>query len=161
MNGAEREPNCWLRIRGGPSDGKWYRAYLAPSAIPVAVKRGKARYLRVNPPAPAERYDPSSVEEDPAPLPIGVTDWETYSVRALREMAERAEIPVVTTLLGTGNIPESHSLSLGMAGMHGEAYANLGLHGCDVLIAMGAIWLLWCVGGPINHPQEKEVHDDS
>lgn len=31
----------------------------------------------------------------------------------------------------------------------------------DVLIAMGAIWLLWCVGGPINHPQEKEEHDDS
>ena len=65
MNGAEREPNCWLRIRGGPSDGK-YRAYLAPSAIPVAVKRGKAQYLRVNPPAPEERYDPSSVEESGA-----------------------------------------------------------------------------------------------
>ena len=92
MNGAEREPNCWLRIRGGPSDGKWYRAYLAPSAIPVAVKRGKARYLRVNPPAPEERYDPSSVEEDPAPLPIGVTDWETYSVRDLREMAKDLQL---------------------------------------------------------------------
>jgi acetolactate synthase-1/2/3 large subunit len=55
----------------------------------------------------------------------------------LLEMAERAEIPVVTTLLGTGNVPESHPLSLGMAGMHGEAYANRGLQGCDVLIAMG------------------------
>jgi len=55
----------------------------------------------------------------------------------LLEMAERAEIPVVTTLLGTGNIPESHPLSLGMGGMHGEAYANRGLQGCDVLIAMG------------------------
>ena len=44
---------------------------------------------------------------------------------------------MVTTLLGTGNIPESHPLSLGMGGMHGEAYANRAIQGCDVLIAMG------------------------
>jgi acetolactate synthase-1/2/3 large subunit len=60
----------------------------------------------------------------------GVTD-------ELRELVERAEIPVVTTLLGTGNIPESHPLSLGMGGMHGEAFANRAIQGCDVLIAMG------------------------
>jgi acetolactate synthase-1/2/3 large subunit len=57
--------------------------------------------------------------------------------RELLEMVERAEIPMVTTLLGTGNIPESHPLSLGMGGMHGEAYANRAIQGCDVLIAMG------------------------
>jgi acetolactate synthase-1/2/3 large subunit len=57
--------------------------------------------------------------------------------RELLEMVEKAEIPVVTTLLGTGNIPESHPLSLGMGGMHGEAYANRAMQGCDVLIAMG------------------------
>ena len=55
----------------------------------------------------------------------------------LREMIERCEIPVVTTLLGTGNIPESHPLSLGMGGMHGEAFANQALQTCDLLIAMG------------------------
>ncbi len=55
----------------------------------------------------------------------------------LLQMVERAEIPVVTTLLGTGNIPESHPLSLGMGGMHGEAYANRAVQGCDVLIALG------------------------
>jgi acetolactate synthase-1/2/3 large subunit len=57
--------------------------------------------------------------------------------RELLEMVEKAEIPVVTTLLGTGNIPESHPLSLGMGGMHGEAYANRAVQGCDVLIALG------------------------
>jgi acetolactate synthase-1/2/3 large subunit len=57
--------------------------------------------------------------------------------RELLDLAEKAEIPVVTTLLGTGNIPESHPLSLGMGGMHGEAYANRAIQGCDVLIAMG------------------------
>jgi acetolactate synthase-1/2/3 large subunit len=55
----------------------------------------------------------------------------------LLEMVERAEIPVVTTLLGTGNIAETHPLSLGMGGMHGEAYANRAVQSCDVLIAMG------------------------
>jgi acetolactate synthase-1/2/3 large subunit len=57
--------------------------------------------------------------------------------RDLLQLAERAEIPVVTTLLGTGNIPESHPLSLGMGGMHGEAYANRAVQACDVLIALG------------------------
>ena len=57
--------------------------------------------------------------------------------KELQEFVEKAEIPIVTTLLGTGNIPETHPLSLGMGGMHGEAYANIGIQGCDVLIAMG------------------------
>ena len=57
--------------------------------------------------------------------------------RELLQLVEKAEIPMVTTLLGTGNIPESHPLSLGMGGMHGEAYANRAIQGCDVLIAMG------------------------
>ncbi|MFN8487679.1 MAG: biosynthetic-type acetolactate synthase large subunit [Caldilineaceae bacterium] len=57
--------------------------------------------------------------------------------KELLEMVERAEIPVVTTLLGTGNIPESHPLSLGMGGMHGEAFANRAIQACDVLIALG------------------------
>jgi acetolactate synthase-1/2/3 large subunit len=57
--------------------------------------------------------------------------------RELQELVEKAEIPVVTTLLGTGNIPETHPLSLGMGGMHGEAFANRAIQSCDLLIAMG------------------------
>ena len=55
----------------------------------------------------------------------------------LLQLVEKAGIPVVTTLLGTGNIPETHPLSLGMGGMHGEAYANRAVQACDVLLAMG------------------------
>jgi len=43
----------------------------------------------------------------------------------LKELAEKAQIPVITTLLGIGCFPEDHILSLGMIGMHGMAYANL------------------------------------
>jgi len=55
----------------------------------------------------------------------------------LRELAERAGIPVVSTLLGIGALPETHPLSLGMGGMHGEAYANLAIQEADLLIAVG------------------------
>ncbi|MBI2304262.1 MAG: biosynthetic-type acetolactate synthase large subunit [Chloroflexi bacterium] len=56
---------------------------------------------------------------------------------ALKELAEKAQIPVVTTLLGLGAFPESHVLSYGMVGMHGMAYANLAVQNADLLIAVG------------------------
>jgi acetolactate synthase-1/2/3 large subunit len=55
----------------------------------------------------------------------------------LKELAERAQIPVITTLLGIGGFPENHVLSYGMAGMHGTGYANKALEECDLLIAIG------------------------
>ncbi len=55
----------------------------------------------------------------------------------LRQLAEKAHIPVTMTLLGLGDIPETHPLSLGMCGMHGEARANKAIQACDVLIGIG------------------------
>ncbi|HAF70376.1 MAG: acetolactate synthase large subunit [Acetothermia bacterium 64_32] len=55
----------------------------------------------------------------------------------LRALAERADIPVATTLLGIGAIPGSHPLSLGMAGMHGTPQANRAIQACDLLFAVG------------------------
>jgi acetolactate synthase-1/2/3 large subunit len=55
----------------------------------------------------------------------------------LQQLAETAQIPVVTTLLGIGCFPESHALSFGMVGMHGMAYANMAINNADVLIAIG------------------------
>jgi len=55
----------------------------------------------------------------------------------LRELAEKAQIPVITTLLGISSFPESHVLSFGMLGMHGMAYANLAISEADLLIAIG------------------------
>ncbi len=55
----------------------------------------------------------------------------------LRSLAERAQIPVITTLLGIGSFPESHILSFGMLGMHGTVYANKATGETDVLIAIG------------------------
>ncbi|UCC90451.1 MAG: biosynthetic-type acetolactate synthase large subunit [Dehalococcoidia bacterium] len=55
----------------------------------------------------------------------------------LKQLAETAQIPVITTLLGIGCFPESHILSFGMLGMHGMAYANMAVEAADVIIAIG------------------------
>jgi acetolactate synthase-1/2/3 large subunit len=55
----------------------------------------------------------------------------------LKQLAEMAQVPVVTTLLGIGCFPENHILSFGMIGMHGMAYANMAVTAADVLIAIG------------------------
>ncbi|MCJ7605084.1 MAG: biosynthetic-type acetolactate synthase large subunit [Dehalococcoidales bacterium] len=55
----------------------------------------------------------------------------------LKQLAETAQIPVITTLLGIGCFPEDHMLSYGMVGMHGTGYANKALDDTDVLIAVG------------------------
>nr|YP_009394833.1 acetohydroxyacid synthetase large subunit [Polysiphonia elongata]ARW63395.1 acetohydroxyacid synthetase large subunit [Polysiphonia elongata] len=56
----------------------------------------------------------------------------------IRELAEKFQIPITTTLMGKGVIQETHCLSLGMLGMHGTAYANFAVSECDLLIALGA-----------------------
>lgn len=55
----------------------------------------------------------------------------------LKQLAETAQMPVITTLLGIGCFPESHILSFGMLGMHGMAYANMAVAAADVIIAIG------------------------
>jgi len=59
------------------------------------------------------------------------------ATQELRELAERAQIPVTLTLLGKGAMPEDHPLVLGMMGMHGEAASNLAIQEADLLIALG------------------------
>ncbi|MBI2908596.1 MAG: biosynthetic-type acetolactate synthase large subunit [Chloroflexi bacterium] len=55
----------------------------------------------------------------------------------LRELAEKAQIPVINTLLGIGSFPDSHVLGFGMLGMHGMAYANMAVDKSDLIIAIG------------------------
>jgi len=56
----------------------------------------------------------------------------------LKELAEKAQIPVITTLLGISSFPTDHILNVGMPGMHGMAYASLAIDQADVLISLGA-----------------------
>ena len=56
----------------------------------------------------------------------------------LQTLARNYQIPVTTTLMGKGIFDEMDSLSVGMLGMHGTAYANFAVTECDLLIAVGA-----------------------
>ena len=56
---------------------------------------------------------------------------------ALVAFVEKTGIPVASTLLGLGGFPASHPLSLGMMGMHGEAWVNVAIQKADLLIALG------------------------
>ncbi|MDE0823182.1 MAG: biosynthetic-type acetolactate synthase large subunit [Dehalococcoidia bacterium] len=61
----------------------------------------------------------------------------SHSYGLLTEIAEKAQIPVITTLLGISSIPSDHELSLGMSGMHGMAYNNLAIDESDLIIGLG------------------------
>ncbi|WP_460468360.1 acetolactate synthase large subunit [Calidifontibacter terrae] len=56
----------------------------------------------------------------------------------LRELVELTQIPVVTTLMARGALPDSHELHLGMPGMHGSVSAVTALQKSDLLITLGA-----------------------
>ena len=81
--------------------------------------------------------------------------------RELRALAERAGIPVATTLLGISAIPESHPLSLGMAGMHGTPQANRAIQACDLLLAVGMRFDDRVTGSPEAFaPSAQVIHVD-
>ena len=56
---------------------------------------------------------------------------------ALRALAEKADIPVATTLLGLSTIPSDHPLNKGMLGMHGNIAPNIKTNEADVILAIG------------------------
>ncbi len=57
---------------------------------------------------------------------------------ALRELVRLTGAPCTSTLMGLGAYPASDPQFLGMLGMHGTVQANLAMHGCDVMLNIGA-----------------------
>ena len=109
----------------------------------------------------SHRYDPSPIrlpgyrpEHHPVPREIeqaaemiktarrpiifcghGIID--ANATAQLLEFVQKTNIPVALTLLGLGGFPATHPLSLGMMGMHGEAWVNTAIQEADLIIAMG------------------------
>jgi acetolactate synthase I/II/III large subunit len=87
----------------------------------------------------------------------GVTQSGAYE--QLRTLAERMQIPVASTLLGLGCFPASHELSLGMMGMHGEAWVNEAIQKADLLIACGMRFDDRVTGTLATYaPKAKKIH---
>ena len=55
----------------------------------------------------------------------------------LRQIVERCNLPVISTLMGIGGLPADHPNFLGMVGMHGIVAANYAVDDCDLLMAVG------------------------
>ena len=71
-------------------------------------------------------------------LYVGGGVLKARAAEALRALAERTGIPVVTTLMARGAFPDSHPQALGMPGMHGHYTAVTALQRSDLLINLGA-----------------------
>ncbi len=80
----------------------------------------------------------------------------------LAKLAKLTGFPVTNTLMGLGGFPGTDRQNIGMLGMHGTFEANMAMHYCDVLLAVGARFDDRVIGNPEHFLQEprKIVHID-
>jgi acetolactate synthase-1/2/3 large subunit len=79
----------------------------------------------------------------------------------VRALVEKTGVPVITTLLGLGAFPGNHPLSLGMLGMHGMYWCNLGVERSDLVVGLGVRFDDRVIGRPGTFaPRAKVVHLD-
>jgi acetolactate synthase-1/2/3 large subunit len=92
-------------------------------------------------------------------LLVGQGVIHSGSAAGVRALAEKADIPVAATLLGLGAFPATHALSLGMMGMHGEAWVNQAIQEADLLVALGMRFDDRVTGDPKKFaPNAKKIH---
>lgn len=129
----------------------------APSAIPVS--RAAISTLDAS-----EHFDLAARMIHAAQRPVLYVGGGIVKARAhaaLRKLAERAGLPVTSTLMALGCLPAGHALDIGMLGMHGARYTNLIIDDCDLLIAIGARFDDRATGDPAKFaPHARIVHVD-
>ncbi|KAI7484230.1 Acetolactate synthase catalytic subunit [Hortaea werneckii] len=81
--------------------------------------------------------------------------------KMLKELSEKSQIPVTTTLQGLGGYDELDEKSLHMLGMHGSAYANMSMQEADLILALGARFDDRITGSvPRFAPQARKAADE-
>lgn len=91
----------------------------------------------------------------------GVINSGPEASRLLRELVAETDFPITSTLMGLGAYPASGPKWLGMLGMHGLYEANLAMHGCDLLINIGARFDDRITGRVQDFsPHSRKVHID-
>ena len=120
--------------------------------IPKDVQFATGKYNEPRPEKstykPPVKGDPESIAElvaaiETAKKPVfytggGVINSGPEASRLLRELVEATGFPITSTLMGLGAYPASGKHWLGMLGMHGLYEANMAMHDCDLMIAIGA-----------------------
>lgn len=91
----------------------------------------------------------------------GVINSGTAASQLLREFVEATGFPITSTLMGLGAYPASGDKWIGMLGMHGLYEANLAMHGCDLMLNIGARFDDRITGRIVDFsPGSKKVHVD-
>ncbi len=91
----------------------------------------------------------------------GVINAGRHASTLLRELVQATGFPITSTLMGLGAYPASDSQWLGMLGMHGTYEANLAMHECDLMLAVGARFDDRITGRlDAFAPHSKKVHID-
>ncbi|MCW1919555.1 acetolactate synthase 3 large subunit [Rhodobacter sp. KR11] len=91
----------------------------------------------------------------------GVVNSGPRASALLRELVAETDFPITSTLMGLGSYPASGKNWLGMLGMHGLYEANLAMHGCDLMINVGARFDDRITGRIKDFsPGSKKVHID-
>ncbi len=121
--------------------------------IPKDVQFASAEYTppeeaRISHYQPRTKGDAEAVERlveliETAEKPIfytggGVINSGDEATKLLREIVDKTDFPITSTLMGLGAYPANGKNWLGMLGMHGLYEANLAMHGCDLMINVGA-----------------------
>ena len=120
---------------------------------------------------PRVKGDPDRIEEAVALIqnakrPVfysggGVINSGPQASQLLRELVSATGFPITSTLMGLGAYPASGESWLGMLGMHGSYEANLAMHGCDVMICIGARFDDRITGRlDAFSPDSKKIHID-
>jgi len=120
-----------------PKDVQLSKTLYRPSASVTSIEYFRARRVP-EPSAAAIARAAQLIAEAERPLIMsghGVILSEAYD--ELRAFAEKAHIPVITTLLGLSAFPETHPLALGMPGMHGPAHVNRAIGMADLIVGVG------------------------
>ncbi len=91
----------------------------------------------------------------------GVINSGPKASKLLTQLVHLTGYPVTNTLMGLGSFPASDKQFLGMLGMHGTYEANLAMHGCDVMINIGARFDDRITGNIAKFsPGSKKIHVD-
>jgi len=144
--------------------------------IPKDIQFAKGTYQNAKP-FKQERYQPrtrpdmSAIEAAvdlmaSAKRPIfytggGVINSGPHASDALIELVRETGFPITSTLMGLGAYPANDPQWMGMLGMHGTVEANLAMHGCDVMINIGARFDDRVTGKLDGFsPNSKKIHID-
>ena len=91
----------------------------------------------------------------------GVINAGPEASSTLGELVRLTGFPITNTLMGLGAYPASDRQFVGMLGMHGTYEANLAMHGCDVMICVGARFDDRITGRlDAFSPNSKKIHID-